>query len=132
MKVHHLGIAVKSISTASAIYRKMGFLTDSELIEDNDRNINILFMSNNGMRIELIEKADYNLPSPIDRMLDKRTFHNMYHTCYEVEDLNQEIEKLKSERFILVDNPAAAVAFDGRKVCFLYNTNIGMIELLEV
>lgn len=132
MKIHHLGIAVKSISIVSEIYRKMGYLTDSELIEDNVRNINIIFMSNNGMKIELIEKADYSLPSPIDCMLDKRTFHNMYHTCYEVENLNQEIEKLKSEHFIVVDNPASAMAFDGRKVCFLYNTNIGMIELLEV
>ena len=131
MELHHFGIAVKSISKSVDIYRVLGYQPESELIYDESRNINILFMKNEVTRIELIEKSDSQLPSPIDTVLDKRSFHCIYHTCYSVQNLEQEISRLRKFNFVLVQEPAKAIALGERQVCFLFHTNIGIIELLE-
>ena len=55
----------------------------------------------------------------------------LYHICYEVADIEEQIAILKKERFIVVVAPVEAVAFNNRKICFLYHPSIGLIELLE-
>ena len=54
-----------------------------------------------------------------------------YHTCYEVVDIEVEIKKLKKNGYIQVSKTVPAIAFENRLVCFLYNKNIGLIELLN-
>ena len=56
----------------------------------------------------------------------------IYHTCYEVDVIGQDVEVLfKANRAICVSKPKPAVLFNNRLVSFYYVSNVGLIELLE-
>jgi len=130
MKIHHFGIAVTDMKKARNVYETLGFVAEAESCLDEARNLNILFMTNGGVRIELLEVADKEKLSPVDKFINKKNWHNIYHSCYETTCLEKEIENLK-ESYVVVEEPKEALALEGRRVCFLYNNYAGMIELLE-
>ena len=82
-------------------------------------------------KIELIEKDLSDKPSPIDAFLNGRNNHQCYHTCYQVRDINLAVDELTKNNFIMTAKPAEAIAFNNKKVCFMFNSNIGMIDLVE-
>ena len=57
MKIHHVGYYVQDIKKARNIFSMMGFDEESEEIYDEERGINVLFLTNGENRIELIEKC---------------------------------------------------------------------------
>lgn len=130
MKIHHFGIVVSDIKRARSVYETLGFVAETELCLDVSRNLNILFMTNGGVRIELLEVAEKEAHSPVNRLIDKRNMHYIYHSCYETKCLEKEIDNLK-DNYVMVEKPKEAPALEGRRVCFLYSNLTGMIELLE-
>ena len=54
-----------------------------------------------------------------------------YHICYMVENMEAAVATLRSQRYVLVRKPEPAVAFDNRRVAFLYNKQVGLIEIVE-
>lgn len=78
--------------------------------------------------IELLAPVDEK--SPVNNTLDKVGVAP-YHCCYVVENLEEATAKLRKQKFIMVSKPAMAVAFCGSRVCFLFNKNVGLIELVE-
>jgi methylmalonyl-CoA/ethylmalonyl-CoA epimerase len=55
-----------------------------------------------------------------------------YHLCYEVDDLDDAIARLRStRRFLLVSGPVAACAMENRRVAFMFQKDTGLIELVE-
>ena len=92
MELHHFGIAVMDINKSVEVYKLMGFVCETDQVHDMDRNIFIVFMKNGPTRIELIQKAESNQKSPIDNIIDGKTKHSIYHTCYSVCDMDSEIE----------------------------------------
>ncbi len=78
--------------------------------------------------LELVEPVSEK--SPVRNILNKAGV-SAYHFCYEVENLNDSIAELRKKKFMLLVKPVEAVAFDGRKICFLYHKDAGLIELLE-
>lgn len=129
MKVHHYGLATKSIEKSVKTFLSLGYETCSEVIFDPLQGVNLLFLKNeNDHLIELVEPvAEEN---PVSKILSK-SGSSLYHICYEVENFEQKIEELKKQRFVQVISPTPAIAFNGRNICFLYNPNLGLIELLE-
>ena len=78
--------------------------------------------------IELVSPLDDN--SPVRSILNKmRT--TPYHTCYEIPIIEETIKDLKKQRFILIQKPTPAIAFNNRRIAFLFHKNFGLIELLE-
>lgn len=130
MKIHHFGIAVADMKKSRKAYETLGFVAETEVCFDASRNLNILFMTNRGVRIELLEMADREKYSPVERLINKKNRHNIYHTCYETDCLEKEIENLK-DTYVVVEKPNEALALERRRVCFLYSNSAGMIELLE-
>ena len=131
MKLHHTGIAVANIEVASQVYKSMGFAVEKEKIFDSTRNINILFMCNGDARIELIEKGDKEIPSPVDRFISGRIQHNIYHFCYESDAFEEDIRRLTDNSFTIIEPPKSAVAIEDKLVCFLYNRNVGIVEIVK-
>ena len=61
-----------------------------------------------------------------------KTYKNTpYHICYETEQFEDDIQALTENGFLSIEEPMPAPAIGGRRVCFLMNAQIGMIELLE-
>ena len=127
MKINHIGYLVHDIEISIKIFSNLGFTVKSKY-DDNFRKIEIVFISNGIYSIELIKPKDNS--SVIFKLLSKNG-PTPYHICYEVKDIDVESSKLITQGFIIVVKKEKAVAFNNREVIFMYNKNIGLIELLE-
>ena len=128
MKFHHIGVAVKSIDATAAMYERAGYRM-SDIVFDPIQNVNICWLTKESAPIvELLAPVDDT--SPVCKTLEKNGV-TPYHCCYVVDNLDEAVKKLRKERYVLTSKPEPAVAFCGSKVCFLYNKNVGLIELVE-
>jgi len=128
MTFHHIGIAVRSIEDSAKWYQAEGY-TLSETILDPIQNVSVAFLERaDSPRLELVQPVDS--ASPVNNIL-KKVGVSAYHSCYEVADIQQKIEELEQQDFRLMVEPVPAVAFQNRRICFLYHIDNGLIELLE-
>ena len=128
MKFHHIGMAVKSIDATAAIYEDGGYRM-SEIIFDPIQNVDICWLTKEGApTVELLAPVDET--SPVNKTLEKVGV-SPYHCCYVVDSLEDACAELRKQKYIMVSKPAEAVAFCGSRVCFLFNKNVGLIELVE-
>lgn len=125
---HHIGIATSSIQATSSLYMTAGF-QKTDVVFDPLQNVNVVFLQKEGCPLlELVEPIDRT--SPVHNIL-KKVGVTAYHFCYEVEDILDTINQLEEKDFKVVVDPVDAIAFDNRKICFLYHIDIGLIELLQ-
>ena len=129
MKIDHIGYAVKNIEKSINEFRKLGYVFD-DVIEDNKRNVYICFGCLDGYRVELISPLDKNKPSPVDNYV-KGNGNTPYHICYKTNNFNETIEELKKQKFMTVIEPEEACAFGGKRVVFMFNSGIGLLEIAE-
>jgi len=128
IKFHHIGIACRDIEFTKAFYLNQGYKA-SETVEDPIQNVFICFLSKDGEPLlELLAPVDEK--SPINRTLSASGV-TPYHICYQVKSIEDSIKSLKTQRFVRVSRPAPACALDNKRVCFLYNKDVGLIELVE-
>ena len=127
-KFHHIGVAVKDIAKTTLLYENGGY-AKSDVIFDPIQNVNICWLTKEGMpTVELLAPVDST--SPVCKILEKNGV-TPYHTCYEVENINQAVEELRKQKYVLVCKPVEAVAIHNCKVAFLHNRHVGLIELVE-
>lgn len=127
-KFHHIGFATKDIDATASVYEQGGYLR-SGAVFDPIQNVNICWLTKEGMpTVELVAPVDEK--SPVNKTLEKVGV-SPYHCCYVVDNIEESVVELKKQRYILVSKPAEAIAFRGSRVCFLYNKNMGLIELVE-
>ena len=127
-KFHHIGVAVKDIDATAPIYEQ-GCYKRSASIFDPIQNVNICWLTKEGMpTVELLAPVDET--SPVNKTLEKNGV-TPYHTCYVVENIEEAVAQLRKQKYVMVSKPAEAVAFCGSRVCFLFNKNVGLIELVE-
>jgi methylmalonyl-CoA/ethylmalonyl-CoA epimerase len=126
---HHVGYATKSIDKSLPFFINIGY-SASIVYTDEIQKVKICLLKNfSGPIIELVEGLDKN-NSPVSTIIDKVGVAP-YHICYLVSNLEESIKELRQQKFVLLFNPVNAIAFSNRKICYLYNLNIGLIELLE-
>ena len=129
MKIDHIGYAVKKIEQAKASFESLGFCFYEPVYEDADRNIYIQFGEKDGYRIELVAPLG-NGESPVDTVL-RTVGSTPYHFCYQSEDIENDIAELEKKRFKIIIPLAEAIAFGGRRVAFMMNVGLGLIENVE-
>jgi methylmalonyl-CoA/ethylmalonyl-CoA epimerase len=128
LQFHHIGYAVRDILTTAGYYTGAGWEI-SEIYYDKIQNTHIAFLSKNMCPlIELVAPIDEN--SPVVKTLDKMGVAP-YHICYETDDIEQSVAALKKQHFLPLFKPVEAIAFGNRKICYLYNQHVGLIELLS-
>jgi len=128
MEFHHVGIAVHSIEETAEWYIGMGYsLTNT--VDDPVQNVRLAFLTRDDTPLlELVQPVDKS--SPVSNIL-KKVGVSAYHFCYETDDIQKTIEDLEGQDFRVLVEPVEAIAFNRRKISFLYHLNIGLIELLE-
>jgi methylmalonyl-CoA/ethylmalonyl-CoA epimerase len=128
-RIEHIGIAVKNLSSASDLYEKLLGISPykEELVESE--NVKTSFFQVGENKIELLEATDLN--SPIGKFIDKRG-EGIHHIAFDVDDILLEMERLKSEGFILL-NEQPKLGADNKLVCFVHpkSTNGVLIELCQ-
>ena len=128
MKFHHIGVAVNDIDDTAEMYVNAGYVK-SEEVYDPIQNVSICWLTKEGAPIvELLAPVDET--SPVCKTLEKNGV-TPYHCCYVVDNIDETVKELRKQRYILTSKPEPAVAFCGSRVCFLYNKNVGLIELVE-
>ena len=127
-RFHHIGYAVNSIETTAEYYVRANWLL-SDIQIDETQNTRIAFLSKPDMPlIELIAPVDEN--SPVVKTLEKVGV-STYHVCYEVDDMDMAFSELRKQKYIPLFNSVKAIALDNRKICYFYNKNVGLIEIVE-
>lgn len=117
-RFHHLGIAVKSIRSAAP---------DLVPVLDPIQKVSVAFLEINGFSVELIEAAADD--SPVSRSL--RSGQRLQHVCFEVDDLEEALRLGRAAGFQLVAAPVPAVAFQGRRIAWVFHAVFGLVEVLE-
>ena len=127
-KFHHIGVAVKDLDATASVYEQGGYKRSSAIF-DPIQNVNICWLTKDGMpTVELLAPVDEQ--SPVNKTLEKVGV-SPYHACYLVENIEEACAELRKQKYVMVSKPAEAVAFCGSRVCFLFNKNVGLIELVE-
>ena len=129
MKIDHIGYAVKRLDCALKSFIKLGYQFN-RVIDDTDRNIKIAFGEKDGYRIELVCPLDKFKESPVDAYLSK-VGPTPYHICYQSGNFDIEIEELKKQGFKVIISPAESVAFFGKRIVFMMNLELGLMEIVE-
>ena len=129
LKVEHIGIAVKTLADSVPLFEKLlkSQCYKTETVESE--KVNTAFFKTGDTKIELLESIDEN--GVIAKFIEKKG-ESLHHIAFEVENIESEMERLKSEGFILLnENPKKGA--DNRLVCFLHpkSTNGVLIELCE-
>lgn len=128
LKVHHIGYLVKKMDAAITAFQHLGYAVRQDTVLDTIRRIYICFMEKDGYVIELVSPADNE---SLVAGLMKKYKNSPYHICYETQDLNKMLTLLTAEGYTAIDTPTPAPALDNRRVVFLMNPFLGMVELLE-
>ena len=126
-KLNHIGIAVKDMEKSKIKYINDGYEIIGESYEDYFRT-QLCLMRKENETIELVYTNDRE--SKLYSLCNSQEEKN-YHKCYEVNDLIYEIKELRNQGYILVEDVVYSNLFSSN-VCFLYNKEEGLIELLEV
>ena len=128
-KIEHIGIAVKDISSACNIYER---LLNAELYKTeyvDSEGVKTAFFRSGPNKIELLEATTAD--SPISKFIEKRG-EGIHHIAFDVEDIEAEMTRLKSQGFVLLSDKPKPGA-DNKLVCFIHpkSTNGVLIELCQ-
>ena len=99
-QIDHIGIAVKSLAAAKAIYVKLGLSVSPEETVEQEQ-VRLVMVPLGESRLELLEATSEN--STIAKFIAKRG-EGLHHICLRVPDLGAAVEKLKKEGVRLVSN----------------------------
>ncbi len=128
-KIEHIGIAVKSIETSNVIFEKL-FNTPAYKEEKvESEGVKTSFFQVGPNKIELLEAT--NEDSPIAKFIEKKG-EGIHHIAFDVEDIHSEVERLKKEGFVVL-NETPKKGADNKWVVFLHpkSTNGVLIELCQ-
>ena len=129
VKIEHIGIAVKELATSIPLFEKLlnSQCYKTELVESE--RVNTAFFKKGETKIELLESTVQD--GVISKFIEKKG-EGIHHIAFEVEDIEAEMERLKNEGFILLNEKPKEGA-DNKLVCFLQpkGTNGVLVELCQ-
>jgi methylmalonyl-CoA/ethylmalonyl-CoA epimerase len=129
MKISHLGIAVKDLAAAEALFKKLlgEENVHHETVEEQGVSIASLRLGDSLIELTQATRED----SAIAKFIDKRG-EGIHHVAIEVDDIESELARLKREGFQLIDEKPRQGAH-GMRIAFVHPkaTNGVLIELCE-
>jgi methylmalonyl-CoA/ethylmalonyl-CoA epimerase len=128
-KIEHIGIAVKDLDASNELFAKLYGKPHYKIEEVLSEGVRTSFFEVGPNKIELLEATDEN--SPIAKFIEKKG-EGIHHIAFAVKDIVSEIQRLKSEGFIVL-NETPKKGADNKLVAFLHpkSTNGVLIELCQ-
>jgi methylmalonyl-CoA/ethylmalonyl-CoA epimerase len=129
IRIEHIGIAVKSIENSNELFRKLFGEAAYKLEIVASEHVATSFFKVGPNKIELLEATDPE--SPIAKFIEKKG-EGIHHIAFEVDDIEAEMQRLKGEGFVLL-NEVPKKGADNKLVCFLHpkGTNGVLVELCQ-
>ena len=124
----HIGIAVKSLASAKAIYETLGLPISPEETVPAEK-VRVVMVPVGNTRIELLEPTSDD--STIAKFIAKRG-GGLHHICLRVPDLSSAVQKLKADGVRLVSEEVKTGA-GGHRYVFIHPQSAGgvLVELVE-
>jgi len=128
-KVEHIGIAVNSLSASVPLFEKLLDCKCYKTERVESEEVNTAFFQKGDTKIELLESVTTN--GIISRFIEKQG-EGIHHLAFEVSDIVAEMQRLKKEGFILL-NETPKKGADNKLVCFLHpkSSNGVLIEICQ-
>ena len=129
LKVEHIGIAVINLNESNELFKKLFDKEHYKVEEVSSEGVNTSFFQIGETKIELLEAT--NPDSPIAKFTAKKG-EGIHHIAYDVDNIEYELNRLKSEGFIILNEKPKKGA-DNKLVAFLHpkSTNGVLIELCQ-
>jgi methylmalonyl-CoA epimerase len=126
--IDHLGIAVKSLAAAKAIYETLGLSVSPEETVEHEQ-VRLVMVPLGESRLELLEATSES--STIARFIAKRG-EGLHHVCIKVPDLREAVERLKADGIRLVSEEIKTGA-GGHQYVFVHPSSTGgvLLELVQ-
>jgi methylmalonyl-CoA epimerase len=124
----HLGVAVKSLDAAKAIYEKLGLSISAEETVVAEK-VKLVMVPVGDTRIELLEPTSED--SVVAKFISKRG-EGLHHICMRVPDLVAAVNKLKEDGVRLVSDEIK-IGAGGHRYIFVHPSSAGgvLLELVE-
>jgi methylmalonyl-CoA/ethylmalonyl-CoA epimerase len=128
-KIEHLGIAVKDINASIKIYEALLQTTVYKTENVESEGVKTAFLQVGETKIELLQATSPN--SPIAKFLEKKG-QGFHHIAFDVENIYEEIERLKGLDFELIHQTPKDGA-DNKIIAFLHpkSTDGILVELCQ-
>jgi methylmalonyl-CoA/ethylmalonyl-CoA epimerase len=128
-KIEHIGIAVSDIDTANSLYTKLlGVAPYKQEIVESEGVVTSFFMAGNN-KVELLQGISE--ANAISSFIQKKG-EGIHHIAFEVDDILAEMDRLKKEGFILINEQPKQGA-DNKLICFVHPKSTGgvLMELCQ-
>jgi methylmalonyl-CoA/ethylmalonyl-CoA epimerase len=131
-KLLHVGVAVPSLEpTTELLSNLFGYKVVSGPFDDPIQKVTVNFLAKSDEDVAEIELiAPIGEDSPIRSMLAKDG-GGTYHLCFETSDIDGALIHAKKNGCIVVSSPVPAVAFQGRRIAWIYTRSRQLFELVE-
>jgi len=127
--IEHIGIAVKNLVFSNDLFTKLLGTVPYKQESVESEGVMTSFFQTGQTKIELLEATKPE--SAIAKFIEKKG-EGIHHIAFEVADILTEMERLKNEGFVLL-NEVPKKGADNKLVCFLHpkGTNSVLIELCQ-
>ncbi len=130
LTLHHIGYAVKLIEPIAQRYQqRFGYMAETAILHDplQTAHVQFLRLPAEPTYLELVapDGPDSKLSNAV------RRGGGLNHLCYLCTDLEKTIAHLEQTGMKLISDPKRAVAFAGRRICWLLADDPLPIELVE-
>ena len=129
IRIEHIGIAVKDLNTAEALYTRLLGEGPYKREAVESEGVMTSFFRTGPNKIELLESTRPD--GPIAKAIEKRG-EGIHHIAFEVADIHAEMDRLRAEGFILLNEEPKRGA-DNKLVCFVHpkSANGVLVELTQ-
>ena len=129
LKVEHIGIAINSLASSIPLFEKLLNTSCYKTEKVESENVNTAFFQQGDTKIELLESTSPD--GVISKYLEKKG-EGIHHIAFEVTDIQAEMERLRNQGFILLNEKPKRGA-DNKLVCFLHPKSTGgvLVELCQ-
>jgi methylmalonyl-CoA/ethylmalonyl-CoA epimerase len=128
-KLEHIGIAVKDLNSANALFSRLLGRKPYKIEEVETEGVRTSFFEIGGVKIELLEAT--RPESPIAKFIEKKG-EGIHHLAFEVKDIDGSISQYEIDGFDLI-NKAPKPGADNKMIAFLHpkSTQGVLVELCE-
>lgn len=129
-KISHIAIVVPKLEEAMKFWVDTLGLPLAHVEHVQDQDVDVAFLPSGESEIELLEPLSDT--SGVARFMNRRG-PGMHHICFEVEDIEETLARIKAADVPLI-NEEAVIGTGGKKIAFVHPKGTGgvLVELYEL
>lgn len=132
VRLHHVGFVVPSIQEGvNRFAQSIEGSWDGKIFLDPLQGARVTFLAGKNSEfpyVELVEPAGEK--SPVVSFLNRGG--GLHHLCYEVKSLDRQLQHSRKLGAAIVRAPLPAVAFENRRIAWIFTRERLLVEFLEI